>query len=696
MIPWIPYTFVRTVLFFICGILLGLFAPDLISEKVALTGAGLMTILYILIVLLGWRIRHSFNPGWIALPLVFLLGYIHLVGQTESRDPNHLVNNHEPVSHYQAVITRFPEEKAHSWKIEARVLNIHTDRWQKKGARIILYFSKGDFPKPFQYGDVLLIKGQPRRPEGAANPGEFDYREFLALKNIFHQHFLRGGDAIKIDHAPPYAFMAFAYRGRQWAESTLKRFVEGEREQGIAAALVLGVTDGLDNDLLNAYAATGSMHILAVSGLHISIIYFILQWILSPLNRMRGGRWIVAITALLVLWLYAFVTGLAPSVLRAVTMFSFLAVARPWARSTNIYNTLAVSAFCLLLFDPFLIRSVGFQLSYLAVLGIVYLYPRILTMWEPQYWLTTEIWKISAISIAAQIATFPLGLLYFNQFPNYFLLSNLLVVPLSFVILIVGLVLVGISFVSVIAAGVGFCLEMIIRFLNSIVFTMESFPFSLIKNVYINSAQCGLIMAFILILLALIQYRKFKYVMIAAVVVVLFVSLEWSHFVREVNVKKIAVYKIPGHSGIDLIDKGHAFFLADSSLRANLQKIGYHVSPNRLMARVQKVHEEIPVVRSFPGCQLILWNGLKILQITDRNFDLPGPFDADWLIVSNNSLWEPKTIPARLTFRKVILDSSNSIFFASRFLEAAKLHKLDVHSVMHQGAFISTIENQDS
>src|SRR5690606_34922050 len=126
-------------------------------------------------------------------------------------------------------------------------------------------------------------------------------------------------------------------------------------------------------------------------------------------------------------------------------------------RSTNVYNTLAVSAFCLLLFDPFLIRSVGFQLSYLAVLGIVYLYPRILILWEPQHAFTAEIWKIASVSIAAQLATFPLGLLYFHQFPNYFLLSNLLVVPLSSVVLICGLCVLLLSFSTALASAAGFC-----------------------------------------------------------------------------------------------------------------------------------------------------------------------------------------------------------------------------------------------
>ncbi len=696
MFRWIPYTFVRTVLFFIAGILLGLYVPDLMGERLSFVFVTIFTTLYFLLVFLGPRLRHIFNPGLLALPVVFLLGYLHLIRQTESRNPDHLFNNDEPISYYKAIITRFADEKARSWKIEARVLAINTGGWESKGGKVILYFSKKDFPEPFIYGDVLLIKGSPQKPQPPGNPGEFDYRRFLTAKNIFHQHYLIGEEVIKINHSPPNKVMAFAIRGREWAENTLNEFVNGEREQAIASALVLGVTDGLDNDLLNAYSATGSMHVLAVSGLHISIIYFIILWILKPLNKLPGGQWIIAAISLLILWMYAFITGLSPSVLRAVTMFSFLAVAKPWSRRTNVYNTLAVSAFCLLLFDPFLLLSVGFQLSYLAVLGIVYLYPRFLSLWEPAHWLLTEIWKIICLSIAAQIATFSLGLLYFHQFPNYFLLSNLLVVPISFGILILGLLLLGVSFASFLATVVGFCLEMIIRLLNYIVFAIESFPFNLIDNVYISGLQCCLIFSLILVFIALAENRKFKYIVMASVIIFLYVSVQWLHFSRDVNIQKFTVYKIPGHTAIDFIDHGQTFFQTDSVLRSDLQKIRFHIRPNRLISGVKKVNLSQPHSRSFRGCNLIVWQGKTILQITDSDYEVPGHLNLDWVIIGNNAVWQMDKIVRNITFKTLILDSSNSYSFATHFLEEAKLFKFDVHSVLHKGAFDLKIDKQDS
>jgi competence protein ComEC len=696
MFRWIPYTFVRTVIFFVGGILLALYSPDLIAAKFSIFLISILTFGYILLKFLDNPVRRYLNPGVVAMPLIFLLGYVHLVRQTESRHPDHLSNTTKDIVFYEAVISRFAEEKARSWKIEAQVSRIHTGRWEPIKGKILLYFPKEAFPEAFRFGDVLLIKGRPQPIPPPGNPGEFDYRRYLSNKNIYHQHFVRSGDVIRAGNRPSSQLVAYANDARSWAESTLKKFVSGEREQAIAAALVLGVTDGLDNELLNAYAATGSMHVLAVSGLHISIIYMIILWFLRPANKLPGGRWVVAIISLSILWMYAFVTGVSPSVLRAVTMFSFIAIATPWSKRTNIYNTLAVSAFFLLLFDPFMILSVGFQLSYLAVLGIVYLYPKFLSLWEPKQWIITEIWKITCVSIAAQIATFSLGLLYFHQFPNYFLLSNLLVVPLSFVVLILGLLVLGFSFLPVVATVIGFCLEIVIMAVNYIVFTIETFPFSLIDNIFVSGLQCFLLFGFIVVLILLIEHRKFKYVGWAAFIAVLFAGDQWLHFSRDVNIQKITVYKVPGHSAIDFIDRGHVSFVGDPVLAEDTRKIGFHVGPNRLMAGVKTIKPLLETQRQFKGCKLITWNGMSILHITAKDYDLPGHLTIDWLIIGNNAVREIDRIEKGISFRKIILDSSNSTLFATRFLDDAKLFKFDVHSVLHDGAFAFNIENPDS
>jgi competence protein ComEC len=699
MIRWTPYTFVRIVIFFGGGITLGVYYPDILPLYffqillVALVSLYLMAFF-----LFKFLTKAFFNLGFVALTTIFLAGYVHTLQQTESRDPHHFITLKEPIQFYEAMITKYSEEKERSWKVEAEVLNVYTTHWQNKKGKIILYFSKEEFKVPYRYGDVLLIRGNPQLVQKPSNPGEFDYKKFLAFRNIYHQHFLKAENVNLITNDSPNKIMKYALYARSWADETLKKFVGGEREQAIASALVLGVVDGLDNELLNAYAATGAMHVLAVSGLHISIIYMILLWMLKPLYKWGSGPWILAIISLCLLWGYAFITGLSPSVLRAVTMFSFVAIARPTYQSTNIYNTLAASAFCLLIFDPYMIMSVGFQLSYLAVLGIVYLQPALYRLWEPQLWLWDEVWKITSVSIAAQIATFGLGLLYFHQFPNYFLLSNLLVIPGSFLILIVGIVVLTVSVIPLLANMLGFLLMWLIKILNIIVFTVEAFPFSLIENIHITAFQCWLLMGITIAFILLFEYKRFYYSIVSLVFVMLFSLLQWHHFNQKINVQKITVYNVRGHCAIDLMDRGNTYFLTDLVFQLDTDKIRFHIRPNRLEAGIYAVSngENEVFVRTIPGAELIRWRKMTIVHAIDKNLVLPSGFQPDWLVIGNNSVGDISKISSQLGHTKIILDSSNSFSFATRFLKKHKHLNVQVYSVLHEGAFEFTLEKTNS
>jgi competence protein ComEC len=689
MFRWIPYTFVRVTIFLVAGIIVGIYFPDLLSRQLLTLLLAVFTATYITVFFLRrYEPAKILNPGVLGLTSIFLLGWVHVMSSTESSDTDHVLNYKKPIQYYTATISRFSEEKGKSWKVEATISNVFSDRWDRNRGKVILYFSKQDFAVAPNYGDVFLIKGQPRVVEPPGNRGEFDYKKYLALKNIFHQHFLRAGDAHFLGTDPPNTIVHYAIQARVWANETLKKYIPGEREQAVASALVLGVTDALDNELLNAYAGTGAMHVLAVSGLHITIIYMIIVWLLKPVARMKSGAWIIAISSLIVLWGYAFVTGLSPSVLRAVTMFSFLALAKPTHQSTNIYNTLASSAFCILIFDPFLVLSVGFQLSYLAVLGIVYLHPKFYPLWEPGNLILDEIWKVTSVSIAAQIATLPLALLYFHQFPNYFLISNLLVIPGSFVVLIGGLIVLATSFIPVLANLFALLTSWMIKLINGIVFTVESLPYSLIDNIHITTLQSWVLAGLLVCVILLFTKKKFQYALYGFSLALFFGVIQWDHFRREVNVKKIVVYKTPGHTAIDLTTIGKCYFISDSLLRQDQAKTGFHILPGRLIDGVSDViTDSLSMLREFRGGRLIVWNTVTILQVNKQDFSLPDNFNVDFLIVSNNAIFDVQKIPDELKKAQIILDSSNSFYYADAFMKKGNSLGLTVHSVLHAGSF---------
>lgn len=695
MFSWTPYAFVRIVLFFIAGILAGVYFPSGISISLAWISFALLSFVFMAMAILRSRERmKTFNPGIVGLLAVFFAGYIQVYHSTDYRKKDHILHDSDTIRYYQARVMNQAQEKPNSWKIEVSIQRVqHNNRdWHQRSGKVLLYFSKGAFDTPYQYGDVLLIKGSPRLLTEPANPGEFDYKRFLTFRKIYHQHFLRDGDALLLRHQPSSVIMDYSIRARIKAEEALQRNVTGEREQATASALVLGVTDGLDNDLIGAYAATGSLHVLSVSGLHIGIIYWLILLVLRPLNKTTSGRWILAIVSILVLWGYAFVTGLSPSVLRAVTMFSFVALARPWGQRTNIYNTLAASAFCLLLYEPYLIMSVGFQLSYLAVLGIVYLQPKLSWWWSPKSLLLENIWQITCVSVAAQLATFALGLLYFHQFPVYFLFSNLFVIPASFVVLVVGISVILLNFIPWVAGILGFVLEWTIRILNFGVFKMEALPFSLIDNIHITTFQCWLLMGAILFALFLFHRKKFSGAIAAAICVILFSMAQWYHFKTAVDEQKITIYKVAGHSAWDILSRGHVYFFTDSGLARDFERVRFHIRPNRLQSGVRTIYigDQQDFTRSFAGCRLVLWKGVKILQIQEREFLFPKGVEVDYLIIGKNAIKDITAISS-IKFKKLILDSSNSVFLVEKILKEAKEQPWDVYSVLHQGAFTAKL-----
>lgn len=620
---------VRVTIFYVAGIAAAINCPWQVPLWLLIT----VVIAYII---LRW--------GFIGLLCVSLLGFARVEYHAGKKD------RAAHTDHYIVTLTRYAEERDRSWRIEA--------------GDLLLYFSKSDFKQPFHYGDVLLIRGSPSLIKPPSNPGEFNLERHFYYRNIYYQHYITAGNAVLIDHDRGNPLIASAIRVRLWADRQLKTYVRGEREQATASALVLGVTDGLDNDLLQAYASTGAMHVLAVSGLHVSIIYWIILLMGKPLEKLKAGKTILAIVSVVLLWIYAFVTGWSPSVLRAVMMFTFVALARPWKQSTNIYNTMAASAFCLLLYDPFFVMSVGFQLSYIAVFGIVFIHPHLYALWEPRSRWWDEVWKVTSVSVAAQIATVPISLYYFHQFPNYFLIANLLVIPASFVVLVAGLAVLPFAFVPFLAKAVGFLLEWSIYIMNGIVMFIGSLPFSVVRNIYIDGIQALLLAGITACVLFCFIFKRVQWLWIGLAASAAFSVLDWIHLDQVVRKNHITVYNIKGRTVLDLINDGEAYSYGEYDQ--------FHMAANRVKLGATSVRST--------SDSLIIWRGMRIMVGCRK---IPSNIPVDILIISNNSV---DSIPP-IKCRKVIIDSSNSFYLAERLLHQPVPGDVHVYSVLHEGAF---------
>ncbi len=696
MLKWLPYPMVRIGAFFTGGVLTGIYFLDDLSFKLVM---GLLAFFIFCFFLLRFYSKQNLFHvalGFFGLISVFLFGVVRLVFYNNKSDDNFL-SKIEDTKAYEAIVQSVPEEKSKSWKVETEVVAVKTNRrpssnvwqdvWQPVTGKVLLYVAKeNQSVKEWHYGDRILVKGGPQVIKAPANPGEFDFRRFLSFKNISYQQFVRPDNIRFVSATSWKGFIYYSQEARAWSMKKINKYIIGEDERAIAIALVLGVTDGIDNDLQNAYAASGAMHVLAVSGMHVGIIYAIILFLFKPLNSFRWSKWVIAIISLILLWTFAFVTGLSPSVLRAVTMFSFIAFARPFGKRTNIYNTLAASVFVLLIYNPYLIMSVGFQLSYLAVLGIVYLQQPIYNLWEIENRIGDWVWQITCVSIAAQIATFALGLFYFHQFPIYFLISNLFVIPLSTVVLVVGIFLLLVSGFSPIASFTAIVLEWLIKALNWTVFKTEALPFSLVNNIHISRLQCWLLMGILLALVFLFEFRSVKWLYLSFILTFAFTFFQWSHFFDTIKQKQMILYSINNHQAIEFISSGQSYFASDSALLRDAERIRFHVQPNRLEHGVSRTEFIIPFSSKINGVRYFRWNNKTIAWIDAKGYKFQPKTSIDYVIVSNNCL-KKKTFD-KLKTDYVILDGSNSKKFVTYLVKEMESRKIAFHSVAQDGAFI--------
>ncbi|MEP7170593.1 MAG: ComEC/Rec2 family competence protein, partial [Bacteroidota bacterium] len=434
---WNQAPLFRLLLPFLAGILIEIFHPFKIE---IILFAFLFFFSAILLFTFVKKVYRKINIRWIygvSLNLcILLIGIALTYFNTDRNYENHFsysINTTE----YIGVLVDQLHEKKNSYKTIVEIKSVRSvdGGWTHVNGNVLVYLAMDTVASKLKYGDEIIFSSTPKEVTLPKNPEEFNYKRFLSFHNVYHQVYLPNDKWKALDYNDGNLFRKYSFDLRDRLVEIFKTKIHHEQEYGVASALVLGYEDNIDAELINAYSSAGALHVLSVSGMHVAIIFFVFNWMLSWMDKNKWLRHLKFFVLLLFIWFYAMLTGFSPAVLRSAVMISVVIIGNWSNRNTNIFNTLIASVFGLLVYNPYLITEVGFQLSYLAVFGICYLYPMIAGWLEPSTWLGHQVWQITAVSISAQLMTFPLGFLYFHQFPNMFFISNLVVIPLSTVII---------------------------------------------------------------------------------------------------------------------------------------------------------------------------------------------------------------------------------------------------------------------
>jgi competence protein ComEC len=501
----------------------------------------------------------------------FFIGIYAVNSKNSFLNPTYFAKSNYQI--YQVRILEPPTEKQKSIKIKVDVLSRNDTVTIGKS---LIYLEKTEASKILKYGDILLIhaKFNPITPNG--NPLEFDYGKYLKQFDIHHQTYLKQNKWQHISQSTNSIF-EYTYAISNYLNTVIEKSDLKPWNKPIAKALLLGHKEDLDKETLRTYSSAGAMHVLAVSGLHVGIIMLILMYILKPIKKIIYGRHIFVILILFGVWFYAFITGLSPSVLRSSLMFSFIIIGKELQRETSIYQSILVSAFILLLIDPLSLFKVGFQLSYLAVLGIIYLQPKIYNLLYTKHKVIDKAWQITSVSIAAQIATFPLGLFYFHQFPNLFLISNLIVIPLAGLILGAGFSFFVFHKTPYISDTILCFLDWFLSFMNWSVNGVKELPYSITWGISISWFETFIIYIILLLLTFAFSLRKTKLFLYSGLTTIFLLSL---FILKNETIKQqneLVIYNIKDEITVDLFFGKSNILLSSNSLANNQDKLLFNI-----------------------------------------------------------------------------------------------------------------------
>lgn len=564
---WKPLPFIRLLMPFTIGILAGFY-----YAQAQLFHFSWMFSLFSGLALVGLAYRQPLHLVWErrygALMTLFWLafGYAWTYRHDERRDPQHFAQ--AAAIEYIAVVAQPPQQYSSSERAPLRI-EAYSDSagvWHRCAGQLLATFALDSTTVPLAYGDRLLLRARPQPIESAKNPYSFDPQWFYGLQNIHYNTYISANDRQRLESGQGSWLWTLVYDWRAVLLDLLQQHLGDGDEYGVGAALLFGVRDDLSYDLKNAYSDTGATHILAVSGMHVGILAYIWGWLLAWWKPRR--QWIRAIkTTLLlgVIWLFVFLAGASPSVLRAGVMFSFICGAQLLDRRANIYNTLASSAFVLLLQHPYTLFDVGFQLSYLAVLGIVLLERPIHRLWYAPNALLRAAWKMTAVSLAAQLVTTPISLYYFHQFPVSFWLSGLIAIPLSSAALPIGMALLVFHWIPPLADLLGWLLWANIWLMNAFIYFVQQLPYSVIEGIWIVKWEMlcwyGVLFSFFIA----IKYQRKIGLKIGLLLLITLAGGRWKRLIDIQRQSQVWLYHVPKGTMLAAISGNRAVVFADSA-----------------------------------------------------------------------------------------------------------------------------------
>ena len=660
---------IKLTFFLVLGIFLGSVLDSETLPSVILT---LIFTIVLAFVFFKERNRKGLVFGMVVSLLTVSMGMLSVALSNPSNLSNHYskFGSRKGVWHLKVIEVLKPTTFSNRYFVDVLSLD-----GKKVSGKILLGQSMDSTQAGFQVDDELFVAAKSERIKPPLNPHQFDYKKYMGSLGYTDQIRLSSQNHFVRDN-PSKTFYGIATSSRNRIISKLKEADFGENQLGIIQALLLGQRNDISDDTYEDYKNAGAVHILAVSGLHIGILLLLLQSVLRPIELLPNGKKLKLFLIVLLLWGFAFLAGLSASVVRAVTMFSFVAYALYLNRPSNTFNILALSMFFILLvFDPKLLFQVGFQMSYAAVFSIVWIYPLLQKFWSPKNIVLKKIWQLLSVSIAAQLGVLPVSLFYFHQFPGLFFVSNLLIVPVLGVILGLGILVIVLSLLNALPDFLVSFYNTLIEWMNSLISWVAQQEAFIFKNITFDGIQLVMAYAIIIALVLFFSKPSFRKALTLGCCIIAFqlylfhVSYQALHkenlFLAH-QTKNTVLVKQMGNS-LAIITK-------DSSKTDRL------VNDYRIAERIASI-EYKPLKNSY------IRGGDGILVIDSLGIYPSDQKSIDYLLLTQSPRLNLNRLIDAIHPKKIIVDGSNYKSYVERWKRTCAKRKLPFHYTGEKGAY---------
>lgn len=581
----------------------------------------------------------------------------------------------DSVISFVALVDDLPVVKPKFTKCPVRILKIKSGKdYQRVTGTCFIYFRRSLNDSLLQAGKTLLIKAKFSEIAGPQNPDEFDYKNYLLYKQIYHTVFVDSTSFLSLGiNEGLNPIWKAGLDCKRYVLNALKNSSLSTQAYAICSALLTGYDDEIDKSVMSAFSHSGTLHVLSVSGLHTGLIYLALCFIFDLVDRKKKYKLSRFVTVTVVLWLFALISGFSAPVLRAVIMFNLLGIGRLYFRnsSANQLNILLVSAFILLCYNPWFITDVGFLLSYFALAGLICFQPGITRLWQPHNFIINAVWQSASSSVAATISTLPFTLFYFKQFPLWFLVCNMVVIPATFVILLLALLVVlNVGFAAIL-------INYIILFLVEFINLFDSPRYGFLDGINFTSVDALFLSVLTIILSIALHRRTFNYLRLSFIILICWQLSALGFSYTEKNNSLLTVYSINHKTALSIKNKTAAhLWITDSSA------YDYHVKPHIISFNNPELYPRSAI------------NFIKTKQETILVLNRPGQFpridlsEITTIILCNGFRLTSVDLKTMGKIKRLVLDGSNNPYSIRETEGLCMERGIKCNDLRKEGAFL--------